>query len=280
MKIALGQFEAGSDKAGNLERIAELAREAKGAGSDLVVFPEAAMFHFAFDETLVAAAEELDGPFVSRLSELARINAIVVVAGIFEAIAGHDRVHNSVVVLDSDGSLSGVYRKIHLFDAFGYRESDWIEPGDGETLVVEIADVPVGVMTCYDVRFPELARHLADRGAQLIVLPAAWAQGPLKEEQWELLVRARAIENTVYVAAADQVGAGACGRSMVVDPMGIPVAAAGEVEGVVVGTVSAERVAEVRAKLPSLGHVRRDLYGQWLSERSARRSEPAVRLPR
>jgi deaminated glutathione amidase len=268
MKVALGQFQATRNKSENLERIKELTQDARQKDADLVVYPEAAMYHLGLDESLVEAGEPLDGPFVSALSRLARSSRIILVAGIFESIEDHDRVYNTTVVIDADGSLLGTYRKIHLFDAFGYRESDYVEPGDGQVLVCQTGDLATGFMTCYDLRFPELARHVAMRGAKMIVLPAAWTHGLLKEEHWDVLVRARAIENTVYVAAADQVGAGTAGRSMLVDPMGIRIAATGEQEHVIVGTVSSERLATVRSTLPTLSHIRNDVYAQWQAARS------------
>lgn len=263
MKIALGQFETTRDKGRNLERIAELVIEAKRGGNHVVIFPEAAMFHLTLDESLISAAERIDGPFLTELADLARTNDIVLIAGVFESIADNDRVYNTTVVLNSDGSLLGKYRKIHLFDAFGYEESRWVEPGDGQTLVLEIEGMTIGVMTCYDVRFPEMARHLTSCGTELIVLPAAWAHGLLKEEHWDVLVRARAIENTVYVAAAGQVGAGTSGRSMIVDPMGVPIASGGEAEGIIAAVATRERVAHVRSKLPTIDHLREDVYLDW-----------------
>jgi predicted amidohydrolase len=150
-----------------------------------------------------------------------------------------------------------------MFDAFGYRESDWVTPGSGETLVFPFGDLLLGVATCYDVRFPEIFRHLADRGADVILLPAAWASGPLKESHWEVLVRARAIENTVYMAAAGLVGAGVTGSSMLVDPMGVPVVRLGETPGLIIGMVKRARLNEVREKLPSFEHIRPEVYARW-----------------
>jgi predicted amidohydrolase len=186
-----------------------------------------------------------------------------VVAGIFESVPGSERVYNTIVALGADGVLLGCYRKIHLFDAFDHMESERIEPGSGDTLVFRQNDLSFGVQTCYDVRFPELSGRLAAEGADAILLPAAWVHGLLKESQWEVLVRARAIENTVYVAAADQVGAGFSGSSMLVDPMGVAVARGGETEQVIAGEIDPQRVQAVRQKLPSRKHVRPDVYRRW-----------------
>ena len=156
--------------------------------------------------------------------------------------------------------MLGFYRKIHLFDAFGINESDDIAPGDGRVLLFRVGDIVCGVETCYDVRFLELSRHLADEGAHVILLPAAWYHGLLKESHWEILLRARAIENTLYVAAAGVVGGGFSGSSMVVDPMGVPIVMIGESEGVIAGDVHLERIQHVRSKLPSREHRRPDIY--------------------
>lgn len=263
MRIALGQFNAGADKEVNLRCLADLATQAKVARAELVLFPEGAMAHFAPDRSLAPVAESLDGPFVGRLSRIARDTGLVIIAGMYESIPGHDRVYNTVITLRADGSMLGYYRKIHLFDAFGYRESDRIEPGIGETLIFSVGGVSYGVQTCYDIRFPELSRHLAERGADVFLLPAAWVHGLLKESHWEILVRARAIENTVYVAAAGQVGGVYSGSSMLVDPMGVPVTRMGEFEGIITGDVDHGRIRHVREALPSREHVRADIYRDW-----------------
>jgi predicted amidohydrolase len=263
VRIALGQFGASADKAANLQRIVSMTREARAMGAELVLFPEGSMVSFEPLRSLAPDGEPLDGPFVDGLARAARENGLTVVAGIFESVPGSERVYNTIVALGADGVLLGCYRKIHLFDAFGHMESERIEPGSGDTLVFRQNDLSFGVQTCYDVRFPELSGRLAAEGADAILLPAAWVHGLLKESQWEVLVRARAIENTVYVAAADQVGAGYSGSSMLVDPMGVAVARGGETEQVIAGEIDPQRVQAVRQKLPSRKHVRPDVYRRW-----------------
>jgi len=165
-------------------------------------------------------------------------------------------VDNTVVAIDGHG-LRGSYRKVHLFDSLGWQESDRLRAGNpGELLVLPVADLVVGVLTCYDLRFPELTRRLVDHGATLLAVPSAWVAGPLKEDHWLTLARARAIENTCYLAGAGQGPPDFAGRSLVVDPMGVVVAQCGEVDGIAVTGASTARVAEVRAKLPSLEHRR------------------------
>jgi len=211
---------------------------------------------------LTPFAEPLDGPFVNGLRQAAARNGIAVVAGMFEP-GSRERVYNTVVGIRPDGEILGSYRKIHLYDAFGGQESDRIQPGDGSTLVFKLAGLTFGVMTCYELRFPELARHLTEQGAEVLLLPAAWVRGPLKEMHWETLTRARAIENTVYVAACGQVSDRSIGLSAIIDPMGVVIANAGETEGVTTGDVSPERLAEVRRTNPSLAMRRPDLYAAW-----------------
>jgi predicted amidohydrolase len=262
MRIALGQFGATPDKGKNVERMASFAAQAARGGAELVVFPEAAMVGAGPGADLTPFAEALDGPFVAALADAARRNGIAVVAGMFEPGDG-GRVYNTVVAVGADGSLLGSYRKIHLYDAFGDRESARIQPGDGPTMVFPLAGFKVGVMTCYELRFPEIARHLAERGAEVLLLPAAWVRGPAKELHWETLARARAIENTAYVAACGQVSDRYCGLSAIYDPMGIAVVSGGETEELVVGDVSRERLETVRAKNPSLAMRRPDVYATW-----------------
>jgi deaminated glutathione amidase len=262
MRVALGQFGAGPSKERNLERMAAFAAEAAAAGASLVVFPEAAMVGGRPGEDLTPFAESIDGPFVRGLSETARRSQVAIVAGIFEA-GDERRVFNTLVAIGPGGDLLGSYRKIHLYDAFGERESDRIRPGDGTTLVFSLAGLNVGLMTCYELRFPELPRHLTDRGADLIVLPAAWVRGPLKELHWETLARARAIENTVYFAACGQVGERYCGLSAIYDPMGVAVVCAGVYEELVTGEVLPERLTAVRLKNPSVAMRRPDVYAGW-----------------
>jgi predicted amidohydrolase len=263
MRLAIGQIEVTEDKVRNRERIEEYCARAARAGADLVLFPESAMVRFVLDHSVAANAEPIDGPFTTSVSAAAKRYGLTVVAGMYECSPDEQRPYNTMVCFAPDGSFIDAYRKIHLFDAFSYRESEWLEPGPGDTVVFSVAGARVGVMTCYDLRFPELARRLAQRGADIILLAAAWTHGVLKEDHWVVLARARAIENTLYVAAADQVGGVTSGRSMLIDPMGVPIAASAEVEDLLVGTVDPARTSEVRAKLPSLTHVRPDLYAEW-----------------
>jgi predicted amidohydrolase len=271
MRVALGQLPISSSPQVNLDRVRVAAASAAAQGAGLAVFPEGTQARFSAD--LRAVAEPLDGPFCRGLAEAAASAGLAIIASLFEP-ATDGRVYNTTVGYEADGSLAAVYRKIHLFDALGYRESETVAPGD-EVVIATLAGLRVGFMTCYDVRFPELARALAAGGADLLVLPSAWAAGTFKEEHWVTLVRARAIENTIWVAAAGQVPDPAepptkaptgIGRSLLVDPMGVVRLDLGPAEGLGIGDVDAEQTARVRAVLPSLAGRRTDI---WLLDSAA-----------
>ncbi|HXR45205.1 MAG TPA: carbon-nitrogen hydrolase family protein [Pseudolysinimonas sp.] len=254
--IAVAQFAPGDDTDANLERMAGLAAEAAGRGARLVVFPE---YSSSFRAAMAGAdavdhAQSLDGPFVRALGAIAAELGVHVVAGMMERISGEERrVGNTLVAVGADGRLVARYRKLHLYDAFGQRESDWIVPGPiEEPETFAFGGFTVGLQTCYDIRFPEVTRRLVDAGADLVLLPSEWVRGPLKEAHWRTLITARAIENTVYVAAADHAPPVGAGNSMVVDPMGVELVTVGETTDVGVAWIAPERVAEARRVNPSL----------------------------
>jgi predicted amidohydrolase len=251
---AVAQFAPGEDKSANLAKIGQMVAAASERGADLVVFPEYSMFTVpSMDERFVASAERLDGEFVGRLEALATRHRIAIVGGMNEATDEGTQIHNTLLAVDARGQLVATYRKLHLYDAFGYTESTLVRPGvieAPETFMVK--DFRFGLQTCYDLRFPEVTRRLVDAGADAVLMPAEWVPGPLKEDHWTTLLRARAIENTVYLAAADQCGKAGAGNSMIVDPMGVVLASVGEEEGLGVATLDAERMARVREKNPAL----------------------------
>jgi predicted amidohydrolase len=253
MKIAVVQTASSYDKGANRELVTRLVADAAQDRPDVVVLPEAMMSDFAVEgESVAEAAEALDGEFVATLKKAAVEHGVAVVAGMFERSCDQHRPYNTLLAVGADGVLLGAYRKIHLYDAFGYKESDQLTPGDVAPVVIQVGEHSIGLMTCYDLRFPELSRALVDAGAEVLVVPAAWVRGPLKEHHWTTLLTARAVENTCYVAAAAQNGKKYCGLSQVIDPQGVALASAGEADGHVVATVSAERLADVRKRNPSL----------------------------
>jgi predicted amidohydrolase len=239
--------------------VADAVHGAEGTGSDqhLVVLPEASMHDFgAADAPLGRTAQPLDGRFVAMLAQLAVRYRLTIVAGMFETSPDESRPYNTLVVLGPTGELVASYRKLHLYDSFGYRESDRLLAGDGSPVVVTVGGFRLGLLTCYDLRFPELSRLLVEAGADVLVVPAAWVKGPLKESHWETLLRARAIENTVYVLGAAQCGRSYIGRSMAVDPMGVVLAGLGVDEGVAVTTLERRVIEQARERNPSLANRR------------------------
>jgi predicted amidohydrolase len=253
--IAVAQFAPGDDTAANLERMSRLAGDAANRGALLVVFPEySSYFTQTMDASWLEHAQTLHGPFVRALAELAAELGIHIVAGMAERVPEEQkRVANTVVALDNHGELVAHYRKVHLYDAFGQRESEWIVPGSiEEPQTFAFGGFTVGLQTCYDIRFPEVTRRLVDAGADLVLLPSEWVRGPLKESHWRTLITARAIENTVYVAAADHAPPVGAGNSMIVDPMGVELATIGEATDTAVAWISPSRVIEVRKLNPAL----------------------------
>ncbi|MFC7327123.1 carbon-nitrogen hydrolase family protein [Marinactinospora rubrisoli] len=262
MRIALSQIRSTADPGDNLELVREGVAAAAAAGARVAVFPEAAMARFGVN--LAERAQPLDGPWAGEVAAIARDAGVVVVAGMFRP-AEDGRVHNTLLV--TGPGVTAHYDKIHVFDAFGHRESDTVAPG--ETVVTfDLDGVRLGVATCYDVRFPELFRTLAQRGAVATLLPASWGAGPGKAEQWDLLVRARALDSTSWVLACDQADPAACGetvtgntprgigRSCVVDPTGTVTDRLDAAPGLLVADIDPGRVTDVRAAIPVLANHR------------------------
>jgi predicted amidohydrolase len=248
LKVALGQFAVSRVWEENAQVCIDLMERARAGGAGLLVLPEGILARDITDPQIVLkAAQPLDGPFMSR-SQLATMMCVHVPTG-------EGRVWNTLVTLQ-DGKILSQYRKLHLYDAFNMKESTNVTPGVDIPPLLDIGGLRVGLMTCYDVRFPELARRLALDGADLLVLPAAWVRGPLKEMHWEVLVTARALENTCYVAATGECGERNIGCSMVVDPLGVVTARAGEAPALVFADIDPERLAHARKVLPVLANRR------------------------
>lgn len=259
MRVSLVQLASSTDSAANRALVQDRLDALDGAG-DLVVLPEGTMHDFGgTDHDLAAVAEPIDGPFVALLVEQARRLGATIVAGMFErpGLDGQgDLPFNTLVAVAPDGSLAATYRKIHLYDSFGYRESDRLSAGDIEPVVIDVGGVATGLMTCYDLRFPEMGRALVDAGAELFVVPAAWVAGEHKLHHWRTLLAARAVEDTVAVAAAAQGGERYTGHSLVVDAWGSIVSEAGDGDAVVQADVEPADIAQARDVNPSLSNRR------------------------
>ena len=246
LRVRLHQWASGLDPAANRARLADGVTP----GADLVVFPEAFARDFGEAGSDVSAyAERLDGPFAGEVSRLAEAASCTVVAGMFEVADDPTRPHNTLVV---GGAGHAAYRKIHLYDSFGYRESDRLTGGPTDPVVVEVAGWQVGLMTCYDLRFPELARRLLDEGAEVLLVPAAWLPGERKVEHWRTLLAARAIENTCFVVGVGQPEPRYVGHSAVLGPLGETLAAAGGAEETLEVTLDRADLLAARRTNPSL----------------------------
>lgn len=265
--LGLAQVSTSEEKQQNLDRGIELVRQASDAGVDVLVLPELFMAYATLDEPyqrFLDIAEKVDGPFVSSLAKEVRKAGMYLVVGILERPTGlrSRKVHNTAVMLGPDGRVIATHRKIQQFDSFGYEESSRFEPGTEVEGTFKTKFGKFGLMTCYELRFPEIARVLSMEGAELIIVPTAWLAGRMKEDHLHILARARALENTVFVAVASQTGRIFSGRSIVVDPFGVPICDAGEGEGLTIAQIDTGRIAQVRKVLPNLGQVKMDIYSK------------------
>jgi len=273
LKVAAVQLNSGAECAANLASAERLTRAAAADGASLIVLPEK-WTAMGSEQELRAAAEPLDGATVGWARELARELAIDLIAGSFlERIPGQEKLANTSVHVDPQGKIQAVYRKIHMFDVevagHTYRESELEEAGEEIVLSRAAAGEELGLSICYDLRFPELYRILAVLGARILLVPAAFTLATTREH-WEVLLRARAIENQAFVIAANQVGVHpggqeSGGRSMIVDPWGVVLAQARDDAGYVVAELDLEQQRQTRASLPSLASRRPSAY-RWPSE--------------
>jgi deaminated glutathione amidase len=277
VRVALAQVVTGRDISGNLDLVEDFARQAKNGGAELVVFPEATMR--AFGNSLLDIAEPLDGPWANRIRQIADKLGIVIVAGMFTpGQAGGDgvrdgdeggrgealrKVRNTLLV--TGPGVEASYDKIHLFDAFGFAESDTVDPGSGP-VTFELGGISFGLATCYDIRFPALFTANADLGAEVNIVCASWGSGPGKVGQWRLLARARAVDTTTYVLACGQGDPATqgieakgsaptgVGHSAVVSPLGEVLEELDGGTGLLFADIDPAVVKEARTKLPVLAN--------------------------
>lgn len=269
--ISIVQMRSSEDKMENLELSVDFIREAAKKKSNLICFPEFQMAYSPESQSanqLSEIAESVnDGNFITTLRKAAKVNKISIISTIYEKSnnGSDNRVYDTVVLIDSKGEISSVYRKLHLYDALGFKESDKMMAGNMIEKPVKTSVGKIGLMICYDIRFPEMSRILTVKGANVLVSPSAWVHGVMKEEHWQTLLKARAIENGLYIIAPDQVGNIFSGRSMAVDPFGVVLLDMGNREGMEVVEIDKSRVQKVRELLPLLKNRRTDVYGNNIS---------------
>ena len=263
MKAAVVQFKASTNKETNLKKIVSYIEKAASKNATLCAFPEFMMFYTNSSQTpkqLATLSETINGNFVKTIAKAAKENRIQVVGTFYEKSRKKDRVYDTSFVIDKTGKVISTYRKIHLYDALGFRESDKMASGSKIAKPVKTTIGKVGMMICYDLRFPEMSRSLAAAGSEVLIAPSAWVKGNMKEEHWITINKTRAIENGCYVIAPDQVGNIYCGRSLVVDPYGKVLLDMKKKQGIDYVDIDLKKVKQVRKVLPLLKNRRTDVY--------------------
>ncbi|AJM91635.1 carbon-nitrogen hydrolase family protein [Nitrosopumilus piranensis] len=263
MKVAVVQFKASTNKETNLKKIISYIKKAASKNATLCAFPEFMMFYTNSTQTpkqLASLAETINGNFVKTIAKAAKENQIQVVGSFYEKSRKKDKVYDTSFVIDKSCKVISIYRKIHLYDALGFRESDKMASGSKIAKPVKTTLGKVGMMICYDLRFPEMSRSLAAAGSEILIAPSAWVKGNMKEEHWITINKTRAIENGCYVIAPDQVGNIYCGRSLVVDPYGKVLLDMKKKQGIGYVNIDLKKVKQTRKVLPLLKNRRTDVY--------------------
>ena len=265
--VALVQMRSSENKEENLKASVDFISKAADRNASLICFPE---FQMAFSPLKQSpkdlannVAEFIDGGnFVSALCRSAKRNKIGVIATVYERNKNKNefKVYDTAVIINNEGRITSVYRKLHLYNALGFRESDKLIQGNVIEKPVSTSVGNIGLMICYDIRFPEMSRILTVNGADILVVPSAWVYGIMKEDHWRTMIMARAIENGSYIIAPDQVGNIFSGRSMVADPFGTVLLDMGDKQGMDVVEIDKSRVMKVRESLPLLKNRRLDIY--------------------
>lgn len=261
-KIAIVQLTASTNKEYNLKKIISYVKKASKLGASLIAFPEFMMFYTTSNQTpkqLSELAETISGNFVKTLSEEAKRNSIEIVGTIYEK-SKTNRVYDTAFIINKFGKVISVYRKIHLYDALGFKESSKLIAGKKISKPTKTRIGNVGLLICYDLRFPEMSRSLASSGSEILIAPSAWVKGESKEEHWLTINKTRAIENGCYIIAPDQVGHIYCGRSLVVDPFGKILVDMKKKQGIAIVEISSAKVHNTRKVLPLLKNRRIDIY--------------------
>ncbi len=263
MKVAIIQFKALTSKENNLKKIISYISKAASKNATLCAFPEFMMFYTNSSQTpkqLADLSETISGNFITTIANAAKNHHIQVVGSFYEKSRKKNRVYDTAFIIDKSGKVISNYRKIHLYDALGFRESDKMISGSKIAKPVKTSIGKVGMMICYDLRFPEMARLLAVTGSEVLVVPSAWVKGKMKEEHWITINKTRAIENGCYVIAPDQVENIYCGRSLVVDPYGKILLDMKKKKGIGYVNIDLNKVKQTRKILPLLKNRRTDVY--------------------
>ena len=263
MKVAIIQFRASTNKEINLKKIITYISKASSKNATLCAFPEFMMFYTNSLQTpkqLANLAETINGNFINTIAAAAKQNKIQVVGSFYEKSEKQNRVYDTAFVINKSGKVISTYRKIHLYDALGFKESDKMISGSKITKPVKTSIGKIGMMICYDLRFPEMSRSLAVAGSEVLIAPSAWVKGDMKEEHWITINKTRAIENGCYVISPDQVGNIYCGRSLVVDPYGKILLDMKKKQGINFVDIDLNNVKQTRKILPLLKNRRTDIY--------------------
>ena len=263
MKVAVVQFKASTNKETNLKKILDYISKAAKNKAALVAFPEFMMFYTNSSQSpkqLANLAETIKGNFVNTIAKSAKENQIQVIGSFYEKSTKKDRVYDTSFIIDKSGKVISSYRKIHLYDALGFKESNKMTSGSKISKPVSTSIGTVGMMICYDLRFPEMSRSLAVSGSEVLVVPSAWVKGEMKEEHWLTINKTRAIENGCYVISPDQVGNIYCGRSVVVDPYGKILLDMKKKQGISYVNIELKKIKNIRKVLPLLKNRRTDIY--------------------
>jgi len=265
-KVAIVQFKASTNKNNNLKKILSYINKASKKGAELCAFPEFMMFYTPSSQSsskLSSLAETINGNFVTTIAQAAKKSSIQVVGTFYEKSRKKNRVYDTSFIINKFGKVVSTYRKIHLYDAMGFKESNKMTPGSKIVKPTKTSVGKIGMLICYDLRFPEMSRTLASAGSEILVVPSAWVKGEMKEEHWVTINKTRAIENGCYVVAPDQVGNIYCGRSLVVDPLGKILLDMKKRQGFGVVNISLNQVKKIRKILPLLKNRRTDVYSKF-----------------
>lgn len=265
-KVAVVQFKASTNKNHNLKKILSYIENASKQGAKLCAFPEFMMFYTTSSQSpnkLAELAETVNGNFVQTIAKQAKKYSIEVVGTFYEKSNKKNRVYDTSFLINKLGKVVSTYRKIHLYDALGFSESKKMVAGSKITKPKKTSVGIIGMLICYDLRFPEMSRSLASSGSEILVAPSAWVKGEMKEEHWITINKTRAIENGCYLVAPDQVGNIYCGRSIVVDPYGKIVLDMKKRQGISFVNISLDKVKKTRRALPLLKNRRTDIYSNF-----------------